>query len=113
MSTRRVRVALLSDVHANLVALEAVLAALPPVEGIWVMGDSVGYGPDPADVLALLRERSALVVAGNHDLAVATGQGLEVFNPVAASAAQMHRDWLSAEDRDYLAALPTVARAGG
>jgi len=107
------RVALLSDVHANLVALEAVLAALPPVEGIWVMGDSVGYGPDPADVLALLRERNAVVVAGNHDLAVATGKGLEVFNPVASSAAQTHRKWLSAEDRDYLAALPTVARAGG
>lgn len=107
------RVALLSDVHANLVALEAVLAQLPPVDGIWVMGDTVGYGPDPADVLALLRERSAVMVAGNHDLAVATGLGLDVFNPVAASAALTHRKWLSAEDRDFLAALPTVGHAAG
>ena len=107
------RIALLSDVHANLVALEAVLAALPEVDGIWVMGDTVGYGPEPADVLALLRERGAIMVAGNHDLAVATGQGLEVFNPVAASAALMHRTWLSPEDRDFLAALPVVGYAGG
>ena len=57
-------VALLSDVHANLVALEAVLADLPSVEAIWVMGDTVGYGPDPADTLALLRERGATLVAG-------------------------------------------------
>ncbi len=107
------RIALLSDVHANLVALEAVLAALPAVDGLWVMGDTVGYGPDPADTLALLRERQAVMVAGNHDLAVATGQGLEVFNPVAASAAMTHRKWLSAEDRDFLAALPTIEHAGG
>ena len=106
-------VALLSDVHANLVALEAVLAELPPVDGIWVMGDTVGYGPDPSDVIALLRERGAVMVAGNHDLAVATGQGLDVFNAVAASAANMHRGWLSAEERDFLAALPTIAQAGG
>ena len=75
---------LLADVHANLGALEAVLAAAGPVDGIWFMGDTVGYGPDPSDVLALLRERDALIVAGNHDLAVATGEGLEMFNPVAA-----------------------------
>ena len=99
-------VALLSDVHANLVALEAVLAALPPVEAIWIMGDTVGYGPDPADTLALLRQRGAVIVAGNHDRAVATGRGLELFNRVARAAAVRHRSWLSAEDRDLLAALP-------
>ena len=99
-------VALLSDVHANLVALEAVLAALPAVDAIWVMGDSVGYGPEPADTLALLRERQARLVAGNHDRAVATGEGLELFNPVAREAAVLHRRWLGHEDRDALAALP-------
>lgn len=99
-------VALLSDVHANLVALEAVLGALPAVEAIWVMGDTVGYGPDPKDTLALLRERGAVVVAGNHDRAVATGRGLELFNPVARTAAERHRSWLGAEDRDLLASLP-------
>jgi len=107
-------VALLSDVHANLVALEAVLRVLPPVEAIWVMGDTVGYGPDPADTLALLRERGALIVTGNHDRAVATGQGLELFNPVARAAAEAHRSWLRAEERDLLASLPlTIAPSAG
>ncbi|HET8569971.1 MAG TPA: metallophosphoesterase family protein [Candidatus Limnocylindria bacterium] len=107
------RVILLSDVHANLVALEAVLAAVPPHDAVWVMGDTVGYGPDPSDTLALLRERGATVVAGNHDLAVATGEGLGAFNPAAAAAAKLHRAWLSPEERDALAALPLVLRTGG
>ena len=101
-------IALLSDVHANLVALEAVLADLPPIEALWVMGDTVGYGPDPRDTLALLRERGATLVAGNHDRAVATGEGLALFNPAARAAADLHRTWLSAEDRDLLAALPVT-----
>ncbi|MDP9320636.1 MAG: metallophosphatase family protein [Chloroflexota bacterium] len=99
-------VALLSDIHANLVALEAVLEELPAVEAIWVMGDTVGYGPDPADTLALLRERRATLVAGNHDRAVATGEGLQLFNAAARTAAERHRSWLGAADRDALAALP-------
>jgi predicted phosphodiesterase len=101
-------VALLSDIHANLVALEAVLADLPPVDAIWVMGDTVGYGPDPADTLALLRERGATLVAGNHDRAVATGEGLELLNTAARAAAERHRSWLSRADRDALAALPVT-----
>ena len=107
-------VALLSDVHANLVALESVLRALPPVDAIGVMGDTVGYGPDPVDALALLRERGARIVAGNHDRAVATGLGLELFNPVARAAAELHRSWLSAEQRDLLGELPmTLEPADG
>ncbi len=103
------QVALLSDIHANLVALEAVLAALgQQVDGLWVTGDTVGYGPDPADTLALLRERRATLIAGNHDRAVATGTGLEDFNPIAAAAVVQQRAWLSAEDRDALAALPVT-----
>ena len=105
------RVGLLSDIHANLVALEAVLAALGKVDALWVTGDTVGYGPDPGDTLALLRERSALLVQGNHDRAVATGEGLEFFHDRAADAALLHQRWLSSEDRDALAALPTVIKA--
>jgi len=101
-----VRIGVLSDIHANLVALEAVLADLGPVDALWVCGDTVGYGPDPSDVLALLVERKATVVAGNHDRAVATGEDLELFNPPAAAAAKMHQRWLSAAERDMLAALP-------
>lgn len=103
------RIALLSDVHGNLVALEAVLGSLGPFDRLWVTGDIVGYGPDPSDVLALLRARNALMVAGNHDLAVATGQGLEMFNEYAEEAARMHREWLSPEERDFLAGLPQVS----
>ena len=107
------RVGLLSDIHANLVALEAVLAALGKVDALWVTGDTVGYGPDPGDTLALLRERRALLVQGNHDRAVATGEGLEFFHDRAADAAQLHQRWLSSEDRDALAALPLTTVADG
>lgn len=107
------RVALLSDIHANVVALDAVLAELPAVDRTWVMGDTVGYGPDPAEVLARLRDRGAVLVAGNHDLAVATGAGLDAFNPVAARAARLHSEWLSAEDREFLGGLPTVVKTDG
>ena len=105
------RIALLSDIHANLVALEAVLAEVTAAEEIWVMGDTVGYGPDPGDVLAALAGRSARLVAGNHDRAVATGAGLELFNPAARAAALLHREWLSAEERDLLGALPLTFAA--
>lgn len=110
------RVGLLSDIHANLTALEAVLAALDEggrPDALWVTGDTVGYGPDPSEVLALLLERRALVVQGNHDRAVATGEGLEWFHDRAAEAARMHRRWLSAAERDTLGGLPLTATAEG
>jgi len=106
-----VRIALLSDIHANLIALEAVLAEVGEADEIWVMGDTVGYGPDPGDVLAALAERGARLVAGNHDRAVATGAGLELFNPAARAAALLHREWLSVEERDLLGALPLTFAA--
>src|SRR2546427_3496331 len=77
-----------------------------PVDAVWVTGVSVGCGPDPSDVLALLGERRAALVAGNHDRAVATGQGLELFNPIAAAAVLVHRERLKPEEGDLLAALP-------
>ena len=100
------KVAVLSDIHANLVALETVLEAIGAVDALWVCGDTVGYGPDPSDVLALLIERKATIVAGNHDRAVARNEDLELFNRPAALAARMHQSWLSAAERDTLAALP-------
>jgi diadenosine tetraphosphatase ApaH/serine/threonine PP2A family protein phosphatase len=104
------RVGLISDVHANLQALDAVLVALGEqrVEALWVTGDTVGYGADPSDVFSLLRERNALIMQGNHDRAVATGEGLEFFNDAAAVAATTHAQWLSAEERDLLGGLPPV-----
>jgi diadenosine tetraphosphatase ApaH/serine/threonine PP2A family protein phosphatase len=103
-----VRVGLLSDIHANLVALEAVLTALPGIDALWVTGDTVGYGAQPSEVLALLRERNALLIQGNHDRAVATGEGLDYFHDQAAEAARMHTGWLSVDERDHLASLPQI-----
>lgn len=100
------KIGVISDIHANLVALETVLEHMGPVDGLWVCGDTVGYGPEPSDVLALLVERKATIVAGNHDRAVARGEDLDLFNPPAAVAAKMHQRWLSAAERDMLAALP-------
>jgi predicted phosphodiesterase len=106
-------IGVVSDIHANLVALEAVLAEMGPVDALWVCGDTVGYGPDPSDVLALLVERRATIVAGNHDRAVARGEDLDLFNPPAAVAARMHQRWLSAAERDMLAALPRTLETSG
>ena len=103
------KVGLISDVHANLVALEAVMPLLDGLEEIWVMGDTVGYGPDPSRVLEILRADTRVrMVAGNHDRAVATGQDLDGFNPSAAAAAELHNEWLDPTERDFLAALPLL-----
>jgi diadenosine tetraphosphatase ApaH/serine/threonine PP2A family protein phosphatase len=110
-----VRVALLSDVHANLPALRAVLNEIERAapDALWVTGDTVGYGGEPAEVLGLLRDRKALLVQGNHDRAVATGEGLELFNDLAAEAASMHTTWLSAEERAFLEGLPEISEQDG
>jgi predicted phosphodiesterase len=107
------RVGLLSDIHANLVALEAVLGELGKVDALWVTGDTVGYGPDPSETLALLQERGAVLVQGNHDRAVATGEGLDFFHDRAGEAARLHTKWLTPAERDTLAGLPLTASASG
>jgi diadenosine tetraphosphatase ApaH/serine/threonine PP2A family protein phosphatase len=101
-----VRVGVLSDVHANLPALAAVLADMGAVDALWVCGDTVGYGPDPSEVIGLLVDRGATIVAGNHDRAVASGEDLELFNAQAAAAARLHQAWLSVAERELLAGLP-------
>ena len=67
------RIAVLSDIHGNLPALEAVLAALQPYDAIWQLGDIVGYGPQPDEVVARLAEENATGVRGNHDSAAHRG----------------------------------------
>src|SRR5919108_380608 len=66
----RVRIAVISDVHANLYALEAVLGEIDrdPPDEIWCLGDTVGYGPRPNECCDVVRDRSALTLVGNHDL---------------------------------------------
>jgi len=101
------RVAVLSDIHSNIVALEAVLAAAGPVDAVWHLGDVVGYGPDPDAVVAKLAEVGAVGVRGNHDTATAIDPGLlDWFNPDARAAAEWTARVMSAGTRTWLAALP-------
>jgi len=100
------RVALLSDIHSNLVALDAVLVAAGQVDAVWQLGDVVGYGPDPNGVVARLREVGATGVRGNHDAAACGGSEIEWFNPDARRAMEWTRAAISPETLTWLAALP-------
>jgi predicted phosphodiesterase len=105
-----VLVALLSDVHANLVALDAILSRVQEAgaEAIWHTGDLVGYGPDPDGVVNRLRELGAVCVLGNHDAAVAGLIDVEGFNPLAAAASRWTAETASEESIRFLASLPEV-----
>ncbi|WP_181685936.1 metallophosphoesterase family protein [Halorhabdus salina] len=100
------KIAVISDIHSNKVALEAVAADLPDVDHIVSAGDVVGYGPWPAECLEWVREREIPTVQGNHDRAVATGE-FPAFNDMAAAGVEYARDQLSIDQREWLAALPT------
>jgi len=100
------RVAVLSDIHSNIVALDAVLTHAGDVDAIWHLGDVVGYGPEPDAVVARLRERAATGVRGNHDAAAVGGPEIDWFNPEARAAAEWTRDTMAAETRSWLEALP-------
>jgi diadenosine tetraphosphatase ApaH/serine/threonine PP2A family protein phosphatase len=107
----------ISDIHANLHALQAVLAALAEdvPDAIWNLGDTVGYGPRPNECCAVAGERAEVSLVGNHDL-VALGSSevdVEEFNPEAAAAATWTRAALSEESRAFLEGLrPSAARTG-
>ncbi len=100
------RIAVVSDIHSNLVALEAVLAAAGPVDAVWHLGDVVGYGPDPNGVVRRLRDLGAIGVRGNHDAAAVGGPEIEWFNPDARRAMEWTRETLEPDAREWLAALP-------
>ncbi len=100
------RIAVLSDIHSNLVALDAVLAHLGTVDAIWHLGDVVGYGPEPDAVVERLAGVGAVGVRGNHDAAAAGGPEIEYFNPEARRAMEWTRARITPGTRDWLAALP-------
>jgi len=89
-----------------------VLAALPKVDRILVLGDIVGYGPDPNAVIGRLRALRARAVLGNHDAAMLAPSLLDWFNPHAAAAARWTQRVLTPESRRYLASLPKYGRLG-
>lgn len=106
------RALILSDVHANLEALQAVLgdaARRGGFQSIWCLGDLVGYGPDPKACLALLREYDLLAVAGNHDHAAIGRMDPGQFNNPAAAAARWTATQLSLEEIAFLDNLPLIA----
>ncbi|MBZ5644765.1 MAG: metallophosphatase family protein [Acidobacteriia bacterium] len=101
------RFLILSDIHANVTALDASLAA---VQGRWervfCLGDLVDYGPDPNEVTERVKALDPVIIRGNHDKAVAGITGLEDFNPVAQIAAQWTRQQLRPETLAYISQLP-------
>ena len=100
------RVLLLSDIHSNLEALEACLAAAPPHDLVVNLGDVVGYGASPNEVIAQVRSLGNTFVRGNHDKAASGGMELRDFNPIAGLAALWTRDQLLPEHLKWLQALP-------
>ena len=106
--SERYRVAFVSDIHSNLEALTAVLADYD--EGpIFCLGDIVGYGASPNEVVHLLRERGAVCLAGNHDYAALTGD-VSSFNAEAGIAALWTSRELTGESRSFLSSLPSERR---
>jgi diadenosine tetraphosphatase ApaH/serine/threonine PP2A family protein phosphatase len=111
------RIAVISDIHANLHALEAVLAAVDDEspDAVWNLGDTVGYGPRPNECCVLARARAELSLVGNHDLvAIGTGDvAVEDFNPEAAAAARWTGETLTNESRGFLESLAPAAEKDG
>ena len=101
------RIALLSDVHGNLPAFEAVLADVrgSGAEEIWCLGDLVGYGAQPDECVELARERCDVVLAGNHDLVVTGDIDIADFSAGAAAAAQWTRENIAEESLTFLRGL--------
>jgi diadenosine tetraphosphatase ApaH/serine/threonine PP2A family protein phosphatase len=109
------RVAVISDIHANLHALESVLEAIDadPPDRTWCLGDLVGYGPRPNEVVEVVRERADLCLVGNHDLAALGRIDLDDFALDAAVSARWTQAVLLDENRDFLAGLSSTAEADG
>ncbi|HET6382379.1 MAG TPA: metallophosphoesterase family protein [Armatimonadota bacterium] len=106
------RLGIISDIHANLDALEAVERAAAAARGVagWVcLGDTVGYGPQPNECAARVRQLCDTVLIGNHDLAAIGRLDVRWFNPYARAAAEWTRAAISNETRSFLESLPETS----
>lgn len=109
------KVAIVSDIHANLEALEATLGVIGErgVDEIICLGDIVGYGPDPDACVDLVRKHCHKILLGNHDEAVIRPDVSERFNDYARWAVEWTADHLSAENKSFLAKLPRTHMENG
>jgi diadenosine tetraphosphatase ApaH/serine/threonine PP2A family protein phosphatase len=112
------RYAVFTDVHANLEALETVLAKIDelaqqePIDQIWFLGDLVGYGPNPNECITLLREHTDVIIAGNHDWAAVGKIDLDDFSAAARISAEWTTEQLTPEHREFLINLPERIEIG-
>ena len=112
------RYAIFTDIHANLEALEAVLAKIDelakeePIDQIWFLGDLVGYGPNPNECIDTLRERTDVIIAGNHDWAAVGKLDLDDFSAAARISAEWTAEQLTEEHREFLRNLPERLEIG-
>jgi len=99
-----------SDVHGNLEALQALLseAEREKADKFFMLGDLVGYGPDPANCLRQIRQTADVVLAGNHDYGAISLTDTSYFNPLAQAAIEWTRDQLLDQEGEYLAQLPLL-----
>ncbi len=106
------RYGLYSDIHGNLEALNAVFETLEKegVDKYICGGDVVGYGANPKECLEMVMERGTMIVAGNHDYAIAGKLNIDFFNPYAQEAVRWTRKRLSRENKDFLANLDLIQR---
>src|SRR5215216_5613905 len=102
--------AVISDIHGNLEALEAVLRAVPEgIDTVYCLGDVIGYGANPDECCDIVRESGMPLISGNHDLAVTDLEtDLNWFNPVAAAAVVWTREHLSEENAEFLRTRPRM-----
>ncbi len=104
---------IISDIHANITALEAVLADAGEIDSVWALGDVVGYGPDPNECVERVRDLPNIVcLLGNHDAATIGMIDDITFNPAARMAVQWTRTTLNPENLAYLDRLPEYLRLG-
>ena len=105
------RTLIVSDIHGNLAALDAVLAEAQrgaPVDRVWCLGDTVGYGPEPVVCLERLWALDTVCVCGNHDAGAVGRIDLEAFNAYAAAACRWTGEQLTEEAREFLNGLPLM-----
>src|ERR1035441_7738799 len=104
------KILIVSDIHANLEALQAVLAESH--DELWVLGDLVNYGPNPCEVVELIRSHASLVVQGNHDYAIGNGSDPRcsiAFREMARAIGEYTEPLLNADQKAFLCSLPPTA----